>query len=127
MAKKKKKANKAGSPKPQRQGFTPSASASMEGLLRKFTSGRGKPRNPLAIAQEIADLAWEAQRPQDQAELARQALTVSPDCADAYVILANQAASRDQTRQLLEEAVAAGQRAIGPKTFETATGHFWLD
>ena len=125
MAKKKKKAKKAGDPKPQ--GFAPSASASMEGLVRKFASGRGKPRNPLAIAQEIVDLAWEAQRPQEQAELARQALTVSPDCADAYVILANQAASRDQTRQLLEEAVAAGQRAIGPKAFETTAGHFWLD
>ena len=128
---KKKKAKKAGNPKPRRpakrQGFAPSASASMEGLLRRFTSGRGKPRSPLAIAQEIADLAWEAPRPQEQAELARQALSVSPDCADAYVILANQAASRDQARQLLEEGVAAGQRAIGSKTFETVAGHFWLD
>ena len=131
MAKKKKKAKKAGNPKPRRpaksQGFAPSAPASLEGLLRKFTSGRGKLRSPLAIAQEIADLAWEAPRPQEQAELARQALSVSPDCADAYVILANQAASRDQARQLLEEGVAAGQRAIGPKTFETAAGRFWLD
>ena len=83
---------------------------------------RGKLRSPLAIAQEIADLAWEAPRPQEQAELARQALSVSPDCADAYVILANQAASRDQARQLLEEGVAAGQRAIGSKTFETIDG-----
>jgi tetratricopeptide (TPR) repeat protein len=131
MAKKKKKAKKASNAKARRpaksQGFAPSASASMEGLLRKFASGRGKLRSPLAIAQEIADLAWEAPRPQEQAELARQALSVSPDCADAYVILANQAASRDQARQLLEEGVAAGRRAIGSKTFETAAGRFWLD
>ena len=130
MAKKKKKPKKAGNGKPRRPakpGFAPSTSASMEGILRKFTSSRGKLRNPLAIAQEIADLAWEAPRPQEQAELARQALNVSPDCADAYVILANQAASRDQARQLLEEGVAAGQRAIGSKSFETTAGHFWLD
>ncbi len=131
MAKKKKRAKKAGNARPGRpakpQGFAPSASASIEGLLRKFTSGRGKLRSPLAIAQEIADLAWETPRPQEQAELARQALSVSPDCADAYVILANQAASRDLARQLLEEGVAAGQRAIGTKTFENSTGHFWLD
>ncbi len=131
VAKKKKKAKKAGNPKARRptksQGFTLSTSASLEGLLRKFTSGRGKLRSPLAIAQEIADLAWEAPRPQEQAELARQALSVSPDCADAYVILANQAASRDQARQLLEEGVAAGRRAIGQKNFSTVTGHFWLD
>jgi tetratricopeptide (TPR) repeat protein len=126
VAKKKKKANKAGrAAKPQ--GFARSAPASLEGLLRKFTSRRGKLRSPLGIAQEIADLAWEAPRPQEQADLARKALSVSPDCADAYVILANQAASRDQARQLLEEGVAAGQRAIGSEAFETATGRFWLD
>jgi tetratricopeptide (TPR) repeat protein len=130
VAKKKKKAKNAGSPKPRPAkppGFAPLASASIEGLSRKFAAPRGKPRNPLAVAQEIADLAWEAPRPQEQAELARQALSVSPDCADAYVILANQAASRDQARRLLEEGVAAGQRAIGPTTFETSTGRFWLD
>lgn len=112
---------------PRDQRFTPSGAASLESFLRKFTSGRGKTRNPLVIAQEIADLAWEASQPQDQAELARRALSVSADCADAYVILANQAASREQARQLLEEGVAAGQRAIGSESFESATGNFWLD
>ncbi len=131
MAKKKKKAKKAGNPKPRRpakpQGFAPLTPGSLEGLLRKYTAGRGKLRSPLAIAQQIADLAWDASQPQEQAELARRALSVSPDCADAYVILANQAASREQARQLLEEGVAAGQRAIGSKTFETWSGRFWLD
>jgi tetratricopeptide (TPR) repeat protein len=131
VAKKKKSAKKAGDSNARRsrkpQGFAPLAGTSVEGLLRKLASGRGKLRSPLAIAQEIADLAWEAARPQEQADLARQALSVSPDCADAYVILANQAASRDQARQLLEEGVEAGRRAIGTKTFENVVGHFWLD
>jgi tetratricopeptide (TPR) repeat protein len=126
--KKKKKANNASARRPAKsQGFTPSASGSVEGLLRKFASAREKLRSPLVIAQEIADLAWEASRPQEQADLARQALSVSPDCADAYVILANQTVSRDQAQQLLEEGVAAGQRAIGLKAFETSMGRFWLD
>ncbi len=131
MAKKKKAAKKAADSNKRRpaksQGFAPSSSASPEVILRKRTSGREKSRNPLVIAQEIADLAWDVPQPQKQAELARQALNVSPDCADAYAILANQAASRDQARQLLEEGVAAGQRAIGSKIFETSTGHFWLN
>ncbi len=131
MAKKKKQSKKAGGPKPKppgkAQGFSPSGPGPLEGLLRKLASGRGKTRSPLAIAQEIADLAWEAPRPQEQVALARQALSVSADCADAYVILANQAASRDQARQLLEEGVAAGRRAIGSKKFDAATGHFWLE
>jgi tetratricopeptide (TPR) repeat protein len=131
VAKKKKKAKKIPNPKTQRpakpQGFAPSTAGSVEGILRKFSSGRRKARSPLAIAQEIADLAWETSAPQEQAELARKALSVSADCADAYVILANQEMSRDQARQLLEEGVAAGQRAIGLKAFEATTGRFWLD
>ena len=128
---KKKKAKKADNPGVRRStrshGMGSLASSSLEGLLRKFASGRGKPRSALALAQEIADLAWDSPRPQEQAELARHALSVSSDCADAYVILANQATSRGQARQLLEEGVEAGRRAIGPRTFETATGRFWVD
>jgi tetratricopeptide (TPR) repeat protein len=124
VAKKKKSAKKSADPRARRA----KSHGALEGILKRFATGRGKRlRSPLAIAQEIADLAWEAQQPQAQAELARQALSVSPDCADAYVILANQAASRDQARQLLEEGVAAGQRAIGEPTFEKTAGHFWLD
>ena len=126
MAKKKRKPKKAGGGMPR--GFSPSGLGGLEGMLRNLAGSRGKRRlNPLAIAQELADAAWEAARPQDQVELAQQALSVSADCADAYVILANQAPSRQQARQLLEEGVAAGARAIGTRDFETAAGHFWLD
>ena len=131
MAKKKRTPKKAGDPEAGRsgpQGFVPSARGAIEGMTRNLASGRGKAhRSPLAMAQEIADAAWEAARPQDQAALAQHALSVSADCADAYVILANQAPSRQKARELLEEGVAAGARAIGKENFESAAGHFWLD
>ena len=132
MAKKKRKPKKAEGRKPRGRavppGFSPPNSGAAEGMARNLASGRGKRhRSPLAVAQELVDSAWNAARPQEQIALARQALSVSPDCADAYVILANQAESRQQARQLLEEGVAAGARVIGTKDFEAVAGHFWLD
>ena len=132
MAKKKQSPKKGKSAKPRRaakaRGFAPTASSAIEGLARKFAARRRKARlSPLAIAQEIADAAWEAARPKDQVALAEKALSVSADCADAYLILANQAPSRQMARQLLEEGVAAGARAIGNENFAAAAGHFWLD
>lgn len=58
--------------------------------------------------------------------LAHEALAISPDCADAYLLLAEEtAASPDETRELLEQGVAAGERALGPDPFEEGAGHFW--
>lgn len=61
-----------------------------------------------------------------RAALARQALAISPDCADAYLLLAEEtAANAEEACELLEQGVAAGERALGPKMFEQGAGHFW--
>jgi tetratricopeptide (TPR) repeat protein len=57
--------------------------------------------------------------------LAQAALEVCPDCADAYVLLAEHARSRKQALQLYEQGVAAGERALGPEAFQRDIGHFW--
>jgi tetratricopeptide (TPR) repeat protein len=57
--------------------------------------------------------------------LARQALEVSPDCADAYVVLAESAAGPARALPLYEAAVAAGERAISAARFAELAGHFW--
>jgi tetratricopeptide (TPR) repeat protein len=56
---------------------------------------------------------------------ARQALALSPDCADAWVMLAEAASSGARVRDLYERAVEAGGRALPPDVFETFAGHFW--
>src|SRR5918994_275003 len=63
--------------------------------------------------------------PERRAEIARQALEISPDCADAYTLLAEEAESRKAALALYEQAVAAGERAIGPDAFKEDVGHFW--
>ncbi len=58
-------------------------------------------------------------------ELAKEALELSPDCADAYVLLAEQTKSRKEALELFEKGVAAGERALGPATFQNDVGRFW--
>ncbi len=58
--------------------------------------------------------------------LARKALTVSPLCADAYVLLAQDSASSPQeVRDLFAKGVEAGELAIRPEDFDEYQGHFW--
>src|SRR5262249_44406101 len=58
-------------------------------------------------------------------QLAREALEISPDCADAYAVLAEHSHSRKEALKLLEQGVAAAERALGPERFQEAVGHFW--
>ena len=79
----------------------------------------------LEQAQDLMSQAWEATTAARGVALAKQALSLSPDCADAHLYLAEREADPAAARRLLEEAVAAGARAIGPRAFEHDTGHFW--
>src|SRR5262249_38116449 len=66
--------------------------------------------------------ALEAGDPQQQGGLARQALERWPDCADAYVLLAEHAGSRPQAPDLYPKRGEARARALGPAAFERAGG-----
>lgn len=58
-------------------------------------------------------------------QLAKEALAVCPDCADACILLAEHARSRKEALRLYEQGVAAGERALGPKAFQDEVGGFW--
>jgi hypothetical protein len=53
------------------------------------------------------------------------ALGISPLCADAYVLLAEEAQSIEEARDLYAKGVEAGELALGPQGFEEYAGHFW--
>ena len=80
---------------------------------------------PLGKAQELMYQAFGTTDPEERLKLARQALDLSPDCADAYVLLAEHAKSRKEALDLFEKGVAAGERALGPGAFRDDVGHFW--
>jgi tetratricopeptide (TPR) repeat protein len=57
--------------------------------------------------------------------LARKALEIWSDCADAYVLLGRCAATPADAHALFAHGVAAGERALGPDIFRDHAGHFW--
>ncbi len=81
---------------------------------------------PLEKAQDIMYDAWKEQNQTKRIVLARRALAISPDCIDAYVLLAEeQDISLEEAKDLFEQGVKAGERVFGPDFFRENEGHFW--
>ena len=104
----------------------------IEQLMAQLTGSLGggrssdRGRDPLSEAQELVYEAWERSRKQDRIRLAEKALEISPDCADAYNLLAEEKAeSVEEAQSYFEKGVEAGERALGETTFEEDVGHFW--
>lgn len=105
------------------------ANAFLENMLResggKLPSAPA-PTTPLERAQDLIYEAFETESSRKRVQLAKKALKVSPDCADAYVLLAEEdAGSLEEARELCQKGVEAGERALGRETFEEEAGHFW--
>jgi len=99
-----------------------------EAVRRRFTGPMhaipSTSSTPLERAQDMAYRAFEA-RGRRRIQLARKALELSAECADAYVILAEHAGDLARRRDLYAQGMAAGERALGPRVFEEEVGHFW--
>jgi tetratricopeptide (TPR) repeat protein len=86
----------------------------------------GRPRDEaVAEAQDVMYRAWEAGSARAKIALAWKALAISPLCADAYNLLAAEAKSADEAKDLYARGVEAGAMALGPEGFEEYAGHFW--
>jgi len=104
---------------------TDEANAFLQQMLNSGGVPSMEPRTPLERAQYLMYDAWEASG-RKRVELARRALEISPDCADAYALLAEETArSPEEARDLYEKGVTVGERALGPQVFEEDVGHFW--
>jgi tetratricopeptide (TPR) repeat protein len=75
-------------------------------------------------AQELAHHAL-ASSGRRRIQLARRALAIYPDCADAWSALGARAIDLDRALLRFREAVAAGERALGPEALAANAGHFW--
>jgi tetratricopeptide (TPR) repeat protein len=103
----------------------------MEGGMYEFgrslqaESGMDVPDTPLHRAQMLIYQAFEEEDEHRRVQLAREALALCPDCADAYVLLAEHATSRKQALELYQQGVVAAERALGAEAFKEYTGRFW--
>jgi tetratricopeptide (TPR) repeat protein len=102
----------------------------MEGSMFQLTQELGGETGTgdaqLDKAQELMYQAWEETNPAKRIALAHDALVLSPNCADAYVLLAEEEADTvTRALEYYQQGVEAGARALGPKAFKRNTGHFW--
>ena len=99
-------------------------------FLQQFIGVKDIPQSSTSLtsleqAQEKMYEAWEASGKR-RVKLAREALEISLDCADAYVLLAEETTrTPEEAREFYEQGVKAGERALGPEAFEEETGEFW--
>jgi len=97
-------------------------------VLKALASQLAASRTSSAVdaAQEVMFDAWECDDPRRRVALARKALKLSPQCADAYVLLARETAkTTDEAIDLYVKGVAAGERALGKAAFKEDVGMFW--
>jgi tetratricopeptide (TPR) repeat protein len=103
--------------------------AELDALLDdKMANGEIPPSaalDPLDEAQSLIYEAWNSDGPR-KLSLARMALELSQDCADAFLILAQEEAkTREAALELYRKAYEAGRRALDPAIFAEAEGEFW--
>ncbi len=98
-------------------------------LQEALTSGQpltlNQEETPLEKAQAIMYEAWSVPG-KKRVQLAKRALKICADCADAYVLLAQESAKTlKEAKAFYEQGVQAGERALGPEFFEEQAGYFW--
>ena len=96
----------------------------MEGSMQMFGNKFDDPKEQQA--QEKMYAAWDEQNPAKRINLAHQAIAISPNCADAYVLLAEEEADTlGRALKYYIEGVEAGERALGEAFFDENAGYFW--
>lgn len=95
-------------------------------LTRQVSGSSAKPLTKLQKAQGLMYQAWDEDDPAQRLILAHRALALSRNCADAYVLLAEeQADTVGRALDLYQQAVKAGERALGKRFFAENTVDFW--
>jgi len=96
----------------------------IEALLQQVANSRID--SATDAAQEIMFDAWDERNPERRVALAHEALKVSPLCADAYVLLAEETARNPPDAvELYARGVEAGAQTLGEAAFEDDVGDFW--
>lgn len=97
-------------------------------LVSEIGDGSSNEDPSLQKAQQIMYDAWDERSPTRRIALAKKALQTSPNCADAYVLLAEEEAQTpQQALKYYRAGVDAGRRALGEDflTDPENIGYFW--
>ena len=108
----------------------PESEEELEALISRYMVPGRKPTFPPPTrswhqGQELAYQGWEQRSKRKRAESARQALEVSPDAVDGYLLLAHDAPSWEEATGFCTQAVAAAERLLGPDFLTEYKDDFW--
>jgi tetratricopeptide (TPR) repeat protein len=96
----------------------------IEGFMAAI--GGRQAEDAIAEAQQIMYDAWDQTSRPARIALAHKALAISPACADAYVLLAEEEAkSADEALRYYRKGVEVAEQTLGTKGFKEFAGHFW--
>lgn len=96
-------------------------------LLNQEGVAPESPSRELTLLERAQEVAYDAMEAQGRLRIkrARQALAISEDCADAWVLLAEEASTPTGAVEHYERALRAGAAAIGAERFAVLRGEFW--
>jgi len=100
----------------------------MQDFVNANLVGKPLPQlHPVTALEQAQDICYEAfeARGRKQRQLAKKALTICPDCVDAYVILAEACCDANEAYDLYAQGAATGERLLGEQFFKDKAGHFW--
>lgn len=109
--------------------LSPQNEAELNSMMRRFV-GRSlddlatPPQSPEEIAQDFCYQAFEVHG-RRKVQLARAALALDPDCADAHTLLAEAAPRSETALEHYRQATIAAERKLGSEVFASDAGHFW--
>src|SRR5690349_16727363 len=63
-------------------------------------------------AQELVDQAWQTGKKSDRIALAKKALSLFPDCAEAYLVMAVSTQSVKKQYELFNQALESAKRTL---------------
>ena len=104
----------------------------MQDLMRLILGG-GPPipeaeadDTPAGRAEALVRRADESGDSKTAVKLAKQAIAIDPNCADAHLLLGDQSRSPTEALAHYVEATGAAERGLGPDIFRDGVGDFWL-
>jgi tetratricopeptide (TPR) repeat protein len=102
-----------------------------EEFMAKYINGKEPPKLIPETSQDKAqDMIYDAYlvaNKKERVKIAREALKLCPECADAYVLLAEEAQNVEEACLLYQKGVEAGERTLGESAFQEKAGLFWVD
>ncbi|MGJ9459025.1 SEC-C metal-binding domain-containing protein [Oceanobacillus sp. CF4.6] len=110
------------------EGMDFSSEDELQTYLNDLLANGGIPSTPSTSSRDLAlDKLFQAAQAHGyrRTQLINEALSIYPNSPDAYILLADDAKTINEQRQLVHQAMIVGKKDLGKNYFTENIGHFW--